>query len=392
MTDAAINAAAPGRPRSQRPVVLAGLLALMLGGFALGDQGWRHSALFITGGAMGLVLYHAAFGFSAAYRRLFVRRDGRGVEAQLIMLAVGTMLFAPVLAEGSLFGHAMSGAIAPVGVQVAVGAFVFGVGMQIGGGCGSGALFTVGGGSIRMVVTLLAFCAGSFWASLHMQWWSSLPRVSGVALGAELGWSVAALLQLGVLSALWLLTRWYSIAPSPFSTTPLGRRFLTGGWPLLWGALGLALLNWLTLVLSGHPWSITWAFTLWGAKTAQLMGWDPLGVWFWTGGFTEYALKNSILTDETSVMDIGIILGALSAAGLAGRYRPVFRIPVLSLIAAILGSLMMGYGARIAYGCNIGAFFSGVASTSLHGWVWIFSALAGTWVGVKLRPRFGLAD
>lgn len=45
----------------------------------------------------------------------------------------------------------------------------------------------------------------------------------------------------------------------------------------------------------------------------------------------------------------------------------------------------MGYGARIAYGCNIGAFFSGVASTSLPGWVWIVFALAGTAIGVRGR-------
>ena len=50
----------------------------------------------------------------------------------------------------------------------------------------------------------------------------------------------------------------------------------------------------------------------------------------------------------------------------------------------------MGYGARIAFGCNIGAFFSGIASTSLHGWLWIAAALPGSWAGLKLRPLFGL--
>ena len=30
----------------------------------------------------------------------------------------------------------------------------------------------------------------------------------------------------------------------------------------------------------------------------------------------------------------------------------------------------MGYGARIAFGCNIGAYFGGIASFSLHGWLW----------------------
>ena len=55
------------------------------------------------------------------------------------------------------------------------------------------------------------------------------------------------------------------------------------------------------------------------------------------------------------------------------------------MMAAIIGGLLMGYGARIAFGCNIGAFFSGVASTSLHGWLWLLGALLATPVGVKLR-------
>ncbi|MGY8958114.1 MAG: YeeE/YedE thiosulfate transporter family protein, partial [Alphaproteobacteria bacterium] len=138
-----LRAPAPFEPLPiQRLVTLAGLIVLLVGAFFLREQGWRHAALFLTGGLMGLALYHAAFGFSAAYRRLFLQRDGRGVQAQLLMLAAGTMLFAPVLAEGSLFGQSMTGAIAPVGVQVAVGAFMFGIGMQLGGGCGSGTLFT----------------------------------------------------------------------------------------------------------------------------------------------------------------------------------------------------------------------------------------------------------
>lgn len=51
--------------------------------------------------------------------------------------------------------------------------------------------------------------------------------------------------------------------------------------------------------------------------------------------------------------------------------------------------VLMGYGARIANGCNIGAYFSGVASFSLAGWAWAALALGGTLVGVRLRPFFG---
>ena len=168
------------------------------------------------------------------------------------------------------------------------------------------------------------------------------------------------------------------------------RKLLTGPWPLLLSAGLLAGLNWVTLLIAGHPWTITWAFTLWGAKAAAALGWDPQSSMFWTGGFPGVALGRSVFQDVTSIMDIGIVLGALTAAGLAGRFAPTLRLPRRSLLAALLGGLLMGYGARLAFGCNIGAFFSGVASTSLHGWLWILCALPGTWVGVRLRPLFGL--
>jgi uncharacterized membrane protein YedE/YeeE len=144
--------------------------------------------------------------------------------------------------------------------------------------------------------------------------------------------------------------------------------------------------------VAGHPWTMTWAFTLWGAEAATAFGWEPSTSSFWSGGFPGAALERGILRDNVSIMDLGIIVGALSAAGLAGRFAPSWRVPWRSSLAAILGGLLMGYGARLAFGCNIGAFFSGVASFSLHGWLWIVFALLGTWIGVKLRPLFGLSN
>jgi uncharacterized protein len=355
-------------------------------------HGWRMPILLGLGGLLGLVLYHTAFGFTAAYRRMIINRETAAVRAQLILIAAATLLFAPVLAEGRGFGIEAYSANAPVGMQVLIGAFMFGLGMQLGNGCGSGTLFTLGGGSTRMIATVVFFCAGSFWASLDMQWWNATPRLGTFVLGKEIGWSGAVVAQLVVFAALWWgLRRWgrdEEAPAAPFNWAHL----LTGGWPFLWGALALALLSWLSLMIAGHPWSITWAFSLWGAKIAQLFGWSADGVWFWTGGYPEYALNHPILEDTVSVMDIGIVLGALIAAGLAGRFAPATRLPWRSLAAAVIGGLLMGYGARIAFGCNIGAFVSGVASTSLHGWLWIVAALGGTWLGIRFRPWFGLSN
>jgi len=113
---------------------------------------------------------------------------------------------------------------------------------------------------------------------------------------------------------------------------------------------------------------------------------------FWTGGFQEQALRGPLLADVTSVMNFGIMLGAFLSAALAGKIAPVAKIGLRPALAAILGGLLLGYGARLAYGCNIGAFFSGIASTSLHAWVWIICAVIGNWLAIRLRPLFHLAD
>jgi len=55
-----------------------------------------------------------------------------------------------------------------------------------------------------------------------------------------------------------------------------------------------------------------------------------------------------------------------------------------------LGGLLMGHGARLSFGCNIGALFSGIAVCSQHGWLWFAAAFCGSLAGIWLCPLFGL--
>lgn len=363
------------------------LLVLML--ISIAHTGLYLPSVFALGVLLGLVLYLSRFGFASTYRNMMLYGETEGIRAQLVMLMLATLLFVPILEAGKVLGTEVTGAIAPLGLQVAAGAFLFGMGMQLGGGCGSGTLYALGGGSLRMVITLAAFVAGSFWASLHMGWWQTLPSIGVWSIGDRMGWELAVVLQLTVLVGLFLLIRGGKTA----ETGPVSwRTLISSPWTLMQGAVALALLNTATLIITGHPWTITWAFTLWGAKLAMLAGWVPGSHAFWQGGFQLQALNNSMLHDETSLMNFGIVLGALLAALFSHRMKWVWEVNIHRMAASLIGGMAMGYGARIAFGCNIGAFFSGVASTSLHGWLWIFAALAGTWIGIRLRPGFGLAN
>lgn len=356
---------------------------------------WRQAALFLVGAGAGLVLYHAAFGFTSAWRVFISDRRGAGLRAQMLMLAITCVVFFPLLASGSFLGQPLRGSVSPIGVGVAAGAFIFGLGMQLGGGCASGTLFSVGGGSTRMLVTLFFFIIGSVIGTAHMGWWTAQPAWPATSLVTTMGpWLGlgASLIAFGGIAWITKIAERerHGALTSDLKPAP-GPRWLTGPWPLVAGAVGLAVVNIATLTIGGRPWGVTSAFALWGAKWFAALGIDVASWSYWTAPAQATALRSSVLADVTSVMDFGILLGALLAAILAGRFAPRLKVSGPSLAAAVIGGLLLGYGARIAYGCNIGAYFSGIASGSLHGWLWLVAAFAGNIAGTRLRPMFGLA-
>ncbi len=357
---------------------------------------WRQAVLFVIGIGAGLVLYHAAFGFTSAWRVFIADARGAGLRAQMLMLALTCLVFFPLLASGTLFGQSLRGSISPPGLPVAAGAFIFGVGMQLGGGCASGTLYTVGGGSTRMLVTLLMFIVGSVIGAAHAGWWTALPAFAPTSLVTTFGAFAALVMSLALFGAIGAASmiaerrRHGRLLPEPLVRGDSRNQWMRGPWPLVAGAIGLAVVNIATLVVAGRPWGVTSAFALWGSKALAALG-VPVETWpYWAAPAQAAALKANVLTDVTSVMDFGIILGALLAAALAGRFAPGWRVPARSLVAAVIGGLLLGYGARVAYGCNIGAYFSGIASGSLHGWLWLVAAFAGNAFGTRLRPKFDL--
>src|SRR3546814_13769188 len=100
----------------------------------------------------------------------------------MLMLGLATLLFFPLLDGGTAFGQGLVGAVAPVALPVAVGAGIFGIGMQLAGACASGPLYTVGGGSTKMAFTLAFFLLGSLLGADHLTWWLAARKPGRVSL------------------------------------------------------------------------------------------------------------------------------------------------------------------------------------------------------------------
>ncbi|MGS4886872.1 YeeE/YedE family protein [Roseibium sp. MB-4] len=375
-------------PQTAIAVIAFGIIGLISIG-AHAAAGPRQGIAVLIGGLAGISLYHASFGFTAAWRRIVTEKRGGGLRAQFVLILLTSAVSFPLIAWGDTLGWPAGGFVFPFGVAAAIGAFMFGAGMQLGGGCGSGTLFTAGGGSTRMMITLAAFILGSVFATAHLHLWGQLPKLKPVSLIREFGPQRAFLLTALVLGFIALLTVWLErrahgeIAPARKTES-----VLQGPWSPMLGAVMLAVVGIATFIVVGRPWGITSAFALWGAKAFHFIG-IPVETWpYWT--WQKGALENSVLRDTTSVMNFGIIFGAMAAAALAGKYAPLWKLTRRDVLTAIAGGLLMGYGARLAYGCNIGAYLGGLVSGSLHGWLWLLFGFLGSMVGVRVRLKLGM--
>ena len=378
-----------------KPVLTYGIIFSILFSYILySGVGDRHLYVFLIGLGLGISLFQAAFGFTGGWRNFIEKRDSKSLRAQIIMLALAVLIFSFFINSKSFFyDGTMIGAIAPVGVSVLVGSFIFGFAMQLGGGCGSGTLFTAGSGNIKMVITLIFFIIGSLIGSYHFEFWANLPSFKPVSLLNNFSKINTILIQLSVLGLIYYLiskmefNRNNKINHNDIISNP-SHSLIRGPWPLLWGSISLVFFSFLMLQVAGHPWSVTFAFGLWGAKIASFLGVEVSSWTYWQLEYPSTALENSVLADPTTVSNIGIILGALIGSALSGKITKFTSVNKKLVLAAVIGGLFMGYGARLAFGCNIGALFGGIASGSLHGWVWFLFAFLGSIVGVRFRKYF----
>jgi uncharacterized membrane protein YedE/YeeE len=332
----------------------------------------RQAALLLVGVGMGAALAGARFGFTTGWRNLIERRDPRGVTGQVLLLALASLAALPLLGRFSEL-HA---ALGPPSVSLLVGAFVFGLTMQIADGCGSGTLYKAGLGVPLNMAILPLFALGSFLGSVHLDKWLSLGQIEPVSLAAEFGTGGAMALTLGLLALVLLAVRAWVGAGQPW----LERRWA-------WGAAALAVLATLNLLLAGQPWGVVYGFGLWAAKLSTALDlFAPAANPFWSQAGNAQRLGQTVLMDVTTITNIGILGGALWVSTQAARTNPP--LTPRQWAVGLAAGFVMGYSSRLAFGCNIGAMLSGISTGSLHGWLWAPLAFAGTLIGVRVRRHY----
>ncbi|MFO7730623.1 MAG: YeeE/YedE thiosulfate transporter family protein [Spirochaetia bacterium] len=166
------------------------------------------------------------------------------------------------------------------------------------------------------------------------------------------------------------------------------KEWIKAAWPYLTGAILLSVFQIVTLATTGNPWGVSGVLANWGAWLFEAVGGNVDKWYYFSSEGAQRTLEGGPLNHGGSIRNIGIIFGALLAVLLAGGFKIKKLKSKKQVIAAVLGGLLMGYGARIGFGCNIGALYSGIASFSLSGWVFGIFIFLGAIVGSKLLVKY----
>lgn len=335
------------------------LLCLTLLDVRLGP---RTAAIATIGILLGMVLMAARFSFSAAFAN-WLGGERRTLAAHAVMLLVGSLVFAALLyLEPGLRPN-----VYPLSLGVVAGAFLFGVGMQLAAACASSSLYLTGNGSLNAVLVLLAFMAGSLPGEVHrLTFWSHMTWPSFSIL-EHWGWQGVAGQCAVLVGIIWWAARHHGFDRA------------------LWAAACLlGVLNGLVLLLTHRPWGVSTAMAGWGFEAARILGWQVGPV---SRGVAHMA-EVGLLRHPASLLNLAVVVGAMAWSLGQGSLRLRFDGRPLVVLGQLTGGLLMGYGSRIVPGCNIGAYFSGIASFSAHGWLWLIMALCGSAAGLRLKTWF----
>jgi len=204
--------------RSQLPVAFVVFLGIVGIGIWLSTRKETLALYWVTGLAFGFILQRARFCFTASLRDPYLTGSTTVTKAVLVAFAITSIAFTAIKYGYHINGLSIPGQsyIAPISIATCIGAFIFGIGMVISGGCASGTLMRVGEGFLMQVLSIAFFIAGSLIGAYHYGWWERNFFISAkrIFLPDYLGWFGGLAANLLIIAVIYVIAhKWGNRKP-----------------------------------------------------------------------------------------------------------------------------------------------------------------------------------
>ena len=196
------------KKKNQIPAGIAVGIIFVLLGIIVSFFDQKLSLFWLTGIAFGFILQRSRFCFTASMRDPSLTGSTTVTRSVLIAFAITSLGFWAIKYGAHVKGLPIPGQsyVVPVSFATVIGAFMFGVGMVIAGGCASGTLMRVGEGFFMQIISLLFFVIGSLWGAHDFGWWklNAISNGKAVFLPDLFGWGGALVVQMLIILFLFI--------------------------------------------------------------------------------------------------------------------------------------------------------------------------------------------
>jgi uncharacterized protein len=194
---------------NQMPYGFAIVLAIIVFGLYLNSRSSNVALHWILGIGFGFILQRSRFCFTASMRDPYMTGSTTVTRAVLIAFAFTSIAFTAIKYGFFRVGMPIPGMgyVVPISVATGVGAFLFGIGMVIAGGCASGTLMRVGEGFQMQILSLFFFVVGSLWGAHDFGFWKRNFMLAGkkVFLPDVFGWFGGLMVNLLIIIVLYII-------------------------------------------------------------------------------------------------------------------------------------------------------------------------------------------
>ncbi|WP_213698645.1 YeeE/YedE family protein [Acetomicrobium sp.] len=410
---------------------LAALCIVVGGKMLLSSNGLYFRLLIGTG--LGYTLSRAYTGFAGSVYRAYKTGSTKLMRTMTFMFFITGLLTAAFLFGSDPASYNLW--INPINMGLIIGAFLFGFGMSFSECCATGVLTIFPSALPKAIITLFFFGVGVFlgfpiqrtasW--VNDSWFSTevgsklaggvfLPDLfKGDGFGGYLGAILLMALFSGIVVYLCYLYEKQRIETNTYTGVPLEimqdqlkpmnvktfklfsaqtyEHLFVKPWTLREGAVGLAFLFMLLMGVTKAGWGASTPYGIWVGKLFMLFGMSPESI----ANFTHMSADTFTLPffkHGASVQNFGIIVGALIYLLTAGQFpqalKSGLRMKKKEAAVFALGGICMGFGTRLANGCNVGALYSPIANLSLSGWIFLVFMVIGGILSCKIRSKISV--
>lgn len=142
--------------------------------------------------------------------------------------------------------------------------------------------------------------------------------------------------------------------------------------------------------VTGYGWGVSQPYGIWFGKILMFFGISAQSLAEFTK-LSAQTFRTPFFEHQISVQNFGILMGAIIYLLTAGKFIEFFNselnISKKQTLMYALGGLSMGFGTRLAQGCNVGALYTPISNFSLSGWVFLIFMIVGGFVSNKFSEK-----